>query len=134
MRNYFYSRLLSIASLFGVIGVSIGAFAAHFLKSRIDLSDLDVIKTGVLYLFIHTLAILAVVLLGRADQDSRLLKSSGILFLTGVILFSGSLFLIATQSLSGLNLGYFGIVTPVGGLCFITGWMLLLFYSITNRT
>lgn len=134
MRTYFYSRLLGIASIFGVIGVSFGAFGAHFLKSRIDLSDLEVLKTGVLYLFIHTLAMLAVVLLGRADQESRLLKSSGLLFLTGVILFSGSLFLLATQSLFGLNLRYFGIVTPVGGLCFITGWILLLLYSLSNRT
>ena len=134
MRNYFYSRLLSIASIFGIIGVSFGAFAAHFLKSRIAAGDLDVLKTGVLYLFIHTLAILAVVLLGREDKESRLLKSSGLLFLTGVILFSGSLFLLSTQSLSGINLSYFGIVTPVGGLCFIIGWILLLLYSFSNRT
>ena len=134
MRSYFFSRLLSIASIFGVIGVSFGAFAAHFLKSRIDVSDLEVLKTGVLYLFIHTLAILAVVLLGREDKESRLLKSCGVLFLTGVILFSGSLFLIATQSLSGLNLGFFGIITPIGGFCFIIGWILLFLYSFSNRT
>ena len=133
MKNYFYARLLSVASLFGIIGVSFGAFGAHFLKSRIDANALDVLKTGVLYLFIHTLMILIIILLGRTDHQSRLLKSSGLLYASGIILFSGSLFAIATKSFTGFNIGYLGILTPMGGLCFIIGWIILLFYSFSYR-
>jgi uncharacterized membrane protein YgdD (TMEM256/DUF423 family) len=133
MNNHFYARLLTASSLFGMIGVSFGAFGAHFLKSRIDANELDVLRTGVLYLFIHTLMILIIILLAKTDQQSRLLKSTGMLFTIGIILFSGSLFLIATKSLTGFDIGYFGILTPAGGLCFIIGWMLLFFYSFSYR-
>lgn len=133
MMNFFYAKLLTAASFFGMIGVSFGAFGAHFLKSRIDANELDILKTGVIYLFIHTLIILIVILLAKTDLHSRLLKSSGLLFAIGVILFSGSLFIIATKSITGFQIGYFGIITPVGGLCFITGWILLLFYSFSYR-
>lgn len=134
MTNPFYVKLLSVAALFGMTGVAFGAFGAHFLKSRIGVDDTDVLKTGVLYLFIHTIMILVIVLLGRTDKDSRLLKSAGVAFAIGIVLFSGSLFLIATRSLTNVEIGYFGILTPIGGLGFIAGWILLLFYSISNRT
>lgn len=133
MINHFYAKLLIAASLFGIVGVSVGAFGAHFLKSRIDANDIETLKTGVLYLFFHTLMILIVILLARTDRDSRLLKSAGLFYAIGVVLFSGSLFIIATKSLIGLQLGYFGILTPMGGLCFIIGWILLLFYSFSYR-
>jgi len=133
MKNQFYSSLFSIASFFGIVGVAFGAFGAHFLKSRVDASDIDILKTGVLYLFVHTVVILIVILLARNDSHSRLLKSSGLLFAIGIVLFSGSLFVISTKALTGLHLGYFGILTPVGGLCFITGWIILLFYSFSYR-
>ena len=133
MNSSFYTRLLGIASFLGALGVIFGAFGAHFLKSRLAASDLDTIHTGDLYLFIHVTTILFVVLLGRNDTNSRILRSSGIFFISGIILFSGSLFSIATQGLTGLNGSYIGVLTPIGGLCFITGWITLFIYAFSKR-
>ena len=131
--NPFYKRLLAIASVLGAFGVIFGAFGAHFLKSRLDINSLDIIKTGVMYLFIHVLAVLFVVVIGSKNEQSRLLRSAGIFFLTGIFLFSGSLFFIATQSLTHLDIPFIGVLTPLGGLCFITGWTLLSAYAFTVR-
>src|SRR5687767_4681213 len=102
MNSQYFQSLLGLAACFGIIGVSFGAFGAHFLKEKLSPDEIDVVRTGVLYLFIHTLVILAIVVLGKNDPVSRLLKSSGIFFGLGIFLFSGSLFLIATQTLTGL--------------------------------
>lgn len=134
MNGRYYTALLQIASIFGFAGVMIGAFGAHYLKSRLEVTELDVIRTGVLYLFVHTLAMLFVILLGKGDSTSRILKGSGLLFAMGILLFSGSLFVIATASLTGLTVGGFGIITPVGGLCFMAGWVLLFIYALTKRS
>ena len=133
MNHGFYIRLLMIASIFGVAGVSLGAFGAHFLKDRLAVEELDILKTGVLYLFIHTLALMVVVLLGKSGSSSRMLKSAGLFFVFGITLFSGSLFLIATRFLTGLSPAYFGFLTPVGGLFFIAGWISLFFYAFSLR-
>src|SRR5688572_9559280 len=125
MNDQFYNRLLAVASLIGLIGVSIGAFGAHFLKSRLEVTDLDVLRTGVLYLFIHILATFIVAMIGRVNLNSRLLKSAALSFIIGVILFSGSLFIISTRSLTGLSTGFIGPITPIGGLGFIGGWLML---------
>lgn len=133
MRNEFYNRVLALAAILGLLGVVFGAFGAHFLKTKLEPSSLEIIKTGVLYLFIHVLACLFVVIMASKDEVSRILKSSGILFLAGILLFSGSLFLIGTQSLTGLNVSFIGILTPLGGICFISGWLMLTLYAFSNR-
>jgi len=130
MNNSFFNRLQVIAAAIGAIGVIFGAFGAHYLKSRLPAGDLETIKTGVLYLFIHTLAALVVCALSRQDATSRLLKLAGIAFIIGVILFSGSLFIIATSSLTGFPASAIGIITPLGGLSFILGWIFLIFQPI----
>ena len=108
MNDSFFNRLQSLAGIMGAIGVIFGAFGAHFLKSRLDVGDLDTIKTGVLYLFIHTLATLFA-------------------FVFGSIMFSGSLFIIGTASLTGFPVSTIGFITPLGGLSFILGWIFLVF-------
>lgn len=130
MNNSFFNRLQVIAAAIGAIGVIFGAFGAHYLKSRLPAGDLETIKTGVLYLFIHTLAALVVCTLSQQATTSRLLKLAGIAFITGVILFSGSLFIIATSSLTGFPVSAIGIITPLGGLSFILGWIFLIFQPI----
>jgi len=122
-----------MASVLGIAGVAFGAFGAHFLKARLGPEEIDIVRTAVLYLFIHTLAILGVVLLGKTGRQSRILKSSGLFFVIGIILFSGSLILIATKSLTGLSPSYFGAITPIGGLFFIAGWILLFIYGFSER-
>lgn len=132
MNNTFYRRLFTVTSLLGAIGVMVGAFGAHFLKSRLPAGDLDTIKTGVLYLFIHMLATLFVISMSRQSPDSRWLRIAGITFITGIVMFSGSLFIIGTQSLTGFPASTIGIITPLGGLCFIIGWGSLLLFSLKH--
>jgi uncharacterized membrane protein YgdD (TMEM256/DUF423 family) len=130
MNSTFFHRLQSLAAITGVLGVIIGAFGAHFLKSRLDATNLETLKTGVLYLFIHTIATLLVCVMAQRQQThDRWLRLSGIAFLAGIVMFSGSLFIIATKSLTGFPASAIGFITPLGGFCFILGWLFLLFQS-----
>jgi len=130
MNNTFFKRLLAVTSGIGAVGVMAGAFGAHFLKTRLPVNDLETIKTGVLYLFVHVLATLVVIAIAKEGVGAKWLRITGITFITGIILFSGSLFLLATQSLTGLPAASIGFVTPLGGLCFIIGWLSLLMFSL----
>jgi uncharacterized membrane protein YgdD (TMEM256/DUF423 family) len=132
MKTNFYTRLLIVTSGLGAIGVIVGAFGAHFLKARLPASDLDTIKTGVLYLFIHTLATLFVISRAGHAPTSGWLRVTGISFIIGIGMFSGSLFVIGTQTLTGFPASTIGIVTPVGGLCFISGWVSLMIHAFKD--
>jgi len=109
---------LLLAAFFGFTGVALGAFAAHGLRARLSSEYLAVFQTGVNYQLIHALALLAVALLAQ-HLPGRLAMFAGSLFTLGILLFSGSLYLL---TLSGLKLG---IVTPIGGLAFLGGWLCL---------
>ncbi len=110
---------LLFAALFGFTGVALGAFAAHGLKACLSLEYLAVFQTAVQYQLIHTLALLGVALLA-VHLPGRLVTVAGSLFVVGVLLFSGSLYVL---TLSGL--GKLGIITPLGGICFLAGWLCL---------
>ncbi|MFC2972138.1 DUF423 domain-containing protein [Azotobacter bryophylli] len=109
---------LLLAAFFGFTGVALGAFAAHGLRARLSSEYLAVFQTGVNYQLIHALALLAVALLAQ-HLPGRLAMFAGSLFTLGILLFSGSLYLL---TLSDLKLG---IVTPIGGLAFLGGWLCL---------
>ena len=109
---------LSLAAFFGFTGVALGAFAAHALKGRLTAAYLDVFQTGVHYQQIHALALLAVALL-VPRFGGRLLAAACLCFSLGIVLFSGSLYL---MTLAGLKLGP---VTPLGGVLFMAGWACL---------
>ena len=110
---------LMLAAFFGFTGVALGAFAAHGLKNRLTPEYLAIFHTGVLYQLIHTLAIFGVAILATQIQG-RLVSYAGIAFVLGILLFSGSLYLLALSGLTKL-----GIITPIGGLCFLAGWLCL---------
>ena len=112
---------LVVASVNGALAVAFGAFAAHGLKARVDAQALAVFETGARYHMYHALALgfSAFAMRGAALGTARL---AAILFLAGIVLFSGSLYLLA---LTGVRI--FGIVTPFGGLCFLGGWASLAF-------
>ncbi|MBD8600598.1 DUF423 domain-containing protein [Pseudomonas sp. NPDC078416] len=110
---------LMLASFFGFTGVALGAFAAHGLKNRLTPEYLAVFHTGVLYQLIHALAIFGVALLAMQIQG-RLVTYAGISFTLGIILFSGSLYLMTLTGATKL-----GIITPFGGLFFLIGWAIL---------
>ena len=109
--------LLLLASLSGFTGVALGAFAAHGLRGRLPEGMLSVFQTGVQYQLWHTAALIGVALLLLRQPDSLLFKVSGGLFVLGILLFSGSLYLMA---LAGWRVG---MVTPMGGVCFLAAWL-----------
>ena len=116
----------SIAGLSGALAVIIGAFGAHALKTKLSPEQLQTFETGVRYQMYHTFALIAVAFLFD-KYNNGLLRYSGYLFTTGIVLFSGSLYLLATKSLFGIeSWTWLGPITPLGGLCFITGWILFL--------
>jgi len=108
-----------IASTLLFIGVGLGAFGAHALKEKLTPYAIDVFKTGVLYHLIHALGLFAVAWISTINNDPRIFWA-GIFLTVGIVLFSGSLYLLAV---TGIKM--FGAVTPLGGLSFLTGWVLL---------
>lgn len=111
---------ISLAALSGFLAVGFGAFGAHALRTRLDESALAVYQTAVQYHFYHSLALLGVGLFCLWQPQSRLLVSSGWAFALGILVFSGSLYLL---SLTGIR--WLGAITPIGGLAFMVGWFLL---------
>ena len=111
---------ISLGALSGLLAVAFGAFGAHALRGRLDDYAMGVFETAVQYHFYHTLALMVVGLLALHQPHTFLLRSSGWLFLLGLVLFSGSLY---GLSLTGIK--WLGAVTPLGGLAFIAGWACL---------
>jgi uncharacterized membrane protein YgdD (TMEM256/DUF423 family) len=110
---------LMLAAFFGFTGVGLGAFAAHGLKSRLTPEYLAIFHTGVTYQLVHTLALLGVALLAT-QIPGRLVTWAGASFAIGILLFSGSLYVLTLTGVSKL-----GIITPFGGLAFLVGWLCL---------
>jgi len=112
------ARTLRTAALSGVSAVMIGAFGAHGLKAHLDAGMLAAYQTGVAYQFYHTFGLLFIGLCLHCIGASKWLSRAAILMVCGVILFSGSLYLMAVTGFRWL-----GVITPVGGLCFIVAWL-----------
>ncbi|MGJ7475960.1 DUF423 domain-containing protein [Pseudomonas fulva] len=110
---------LMLAAFFGFTGVVLGAFAAHGLKNRLSADYLAIFHTGVTYQLVHALALFGVALLA-VHLPGRLVGWAGYLFVLGIVLFSGSLYLLTLTGISKL-----GMITPIGGLCFLAGWLCL---------
>lgn len=110
-----------IASVFMFLGVVLGAFGSHALKSRLSDYSLDIYKTAVMYHFIHALGLFVVAWLSTTVADPKL-NIAGIFMVFGIILFSGSLYALALTGNKAL-----GAVTPFGGLAFLIAWTLLIF-------
>ena len=117
-------NFIILSGLGGFISVAFGAFGAHFLKTRLDEYYLSVFKTGVEYQFFHSLA-LGFVALTLERWQSPLLRFSGAFFIVGMVIFSGSLYLLAMTKIK-----MWGAVTPLGGLCFLVGWALFVVAAV----
>src|SRR5438552_7100885 len=115
---------LLIGAIFGFLGVAFGAFGAHALRSRLSPEMLAVFETGVRYQMYHSFAVLIVAAAIGHIGNARLLVIAGWVFFAGVLLFSGSLYILAFTSL-----GILGAITPVGGLLFLIGWACLALFA-----
>jgi uncharacterized membrane protein YgdD (TMEM256/DUF423 family) len=110
--------LFRLAAALGFLAVALGAFGAHTLKGTLAANDTtEVWKTAVLYHFIHAIALLVLATLPATAR-----AASG-LFVAGIVIFSGSLYVLALT-----NIRWLGAITPLGGLCFLAGWLTLLFW------
>jgi uncharacterized membrane protein YgdD (TMEM256/DUF423 family) len=123
-----HKKFLVIACSLGALSVALGAFGAHTLKKITGMTP-DTIasfETGVRYQFYHTLALLVVAILYK-EFRSRFLQWAGYFFIAGIILFSGSLYVLTfSKATQMVGMSGMGIITPFGGLFFIAGWLLLI--------
>lgn len=125
-------RIILTASFFGLVAVILGAFGAHGLEDKITDNDLEAWGTAVDYQFYHTLALLFLSTFSRAKNTY--IRFSFITFTLGILLFSGSLYVLSTREITGFGaVDILGPVTPVGGLCFILGWVGLFVATIKNK-
>ena len=123
---------LLLGAVLGALSVVLGAFAAHGLKKIVPADAVTAFETGVRYQFYHSFALLAVgILLERFQSQS--LVWAGYLFIAGIVLFSGSLYLLTIlKSTENVGISKIGIITPIGGLFFVAGWI-FLFLGILKR-
>ena len=127
-----YKPALITGALFAALAVILGAFGAHALKAILPPDQLLVFETGVRYQFYHSFALLitGIVYSSFPFKPIRLASS---FFTTGIILFSGSLYAMTLLNASGMSLGAIGVITPIGGLFFIAGWVLLFLGIIKKK-
>ena len=119
---------LLVGALAGAVGVALGAFGAHGLRGRLSPDMLAVFETGVRYHMYHALALLLTsAIMGRVA--GRLVVAAGWFFAAGIVLFSGSLYLLATTGVTVL-----GAITPVGGVAFLLGWAFLAAAALQGST
>ena len=127
-----HKKFLLIASVSGILGVAIGAFGAHGLKKIIQPGDFSIFQTGVQYQMYHTFALLATGILYEKFRN-QWIRWSGVCFIVGILLFSGSLYMITLLKAYSVAVSNgIGIITPIGGLFFIMGWMCMLI-GVVNR-
>ncbi|WP_411767224.1 DUF423 domain-containing protein [Winogradskyella sp. A3E31] len=113
-----------VATLLGLTGIAIGAFAAHGLKPLIGVESLQTFETGVRYQMYHALFLLCISVTNFLSKK----QLSRVVYLTliGVVFFSGSIYGLATNALTSFDFGMIGFVTPIGGLLLLSAWLLVL--------
>ncbi|MDT3425109.1 uncharacterized membrane protein YgdD (TMEM256/DUF423 family) [Paenibacillus forsythiae] len=115
-------------AVLAMLAVAVGAFGAHILKSSLGENEMAVYETGVHYHMMHALGLLIVGVAAGQWGESPRLRWSGWLLLAGIVLFSGSLYAL---SITGIKV--LGAITPLGGVCFIAGWLLLALEAFSRR-
>lgn len=124
-------KYLCFAALFGLLSVAFGAFGAHALKASLSAYELAIYDTAVKYQMFHALVLFCTVLLSAQLKDSPFLSRLRLAqraFVLGITVFSGSLYCL---SLSGL--GWFGAITPLGGLALMLGWVCILWFAFSVK-
>ncbi|MDN3708217.1 DUF423 domain-containing protein [Myroides ceti] len=125
-------KIVITAAVLGLISIVLGAFGAHALKKVLTVEQLVSFETGVRYQMYHALFLLFVGTTQFLTEKAK--KYVYYTALTGVILFSGSIFLLATQEISQINFRFLGPVTPIGGVFLISSWLLLAVHVCKQKT
>lgn len=125
------NNLLLFAAVSGLSAVALGAFGAHGLKPLLSADMLNAYESGVRYQFYHTLAILF--LSFQNYTNSKHIRNAALFFISGIILFSGSLYLLALTSISENTWQWLVPITPLGGVCFLIGWVFLILFAVNKN-
>lgn len=123
------SNFLFFGAVTAFIGVAMGAFGAHGLKGVLSPEQLAVYQTGVNYQIWHALGLCGIAQIHRQTPQSRLLQWAGWLMFLGILLFSGSLYFMTM-----LELKWLGMITPLGGLSFLTAWLLIAVFATRKQS
>jgi len=125
-------KIFSAAGFFGMTAIILGAFGAHALKKVLTVDQLATFETGVKYQMYHALFLLFLGL--NHHITPKLKKTILILTISGIIFFSGSIYLLATDSLNSFNFKIIGFVTPIGGLLLIVAWAILMVQFLKKKS
>lgn len=124
-------KIISTGAVFGMIAIILGAFGAHALKKVLSIDQLSSFETGVRYQMYHALFLLFIGLMNDLSQKAK--KTIFFLVIFGVILFSGSIYLLVTNDLTSFDFKVIGFATPIGGLLLIGAWAVLLFDLLKKK-
>jgi uncharacterized membrane protein YgdD (TMEM256/DUF423 family) len=123
------SAFLFLGAFSAFMGVGMGAFGTHALKATLTPEILAIYQTGVTYQMWHSLGLIAIAVLQQHASESKLVAWAGWLMFIGILLFSGSLYTLALT-----NLHQVGMITPIGGICFLIAWLLLCFSAKNKKS
>jgi len=125
-------KIISAAGFFGMTAIALGAFGAHAFKKVLTLEQLSSFETGVKYQMYHALFLL---FLGLNHHLSIAIKRTiFVLILSGIILFSGSIYLLSTSAITAMDFKSIGFVTPIGGLLLIVAWSVLMVHYLKKKS
>ena len=125
------NKIISTGAIFGMIAIILGAFGAHALKKVLTLEELSTFETGVKYQMYHALFLIFIGLAGLSQKTKKIIYY---LVVVGVLFFSGSIYLLATNNLTIFDFKIIGFATPIGGLLLISAWGVLLLNYINRKS
>ena len=124
-------KIISTGAILGIIAIVLGAFGAHALKKVLSMEELSTFETGVRYQMYHALFLIFIGIINELSQKTKIIIYNLVVF--GVLLFSGSIYVLATNSLTSFDFKVIGFITPIGGLLLILAWGVLLLHFIKKK-
>lgn len=124
-------KIISAAGFFGMSAIVLGAFGAHALKKMLSLDQLTSFETGVKYQMYHALFLLFLGLSSQIPHKTK--KTIFILVVSGIVCFSGSIYLLSTTAITNVNFKSIGFITPIGGLFLIVAWSVLMIHFLKKK-
>jgi uncharacterized membrane protein YgdD (TMEM256/DUF423 family) len=124
-------KVTSVAALMGMSAIILGAFGAHALKKHLSIEQLSSFETGVKYQMYHALFLLFLGMNTLVSEKAKKMIFRLVVF--GVIFFSGSIYLLATRPISGIDFKFVGPITPIGGALLIAAWSVLLYNFVKTK-
>ena len=124
-------KIISTGAILGMTAIILGAFGAHALKKVLYMEELSTFETGVRYQMYHALFLIFIGIINELSQKAKKIIYNLVVF--GVLLFSGSIYVLATNSLTSFDFKVIGFITPIGGLLLILAWGVLLFHTLMKK-